>query len=345
MIIDPDVEENAKEWLNAEEWMLKELDNVLAEPYNYSSRILSIVDFIDQELYEEKAVVFTNYADTFEKYGQVLRTYFGEEKIALFNKNMNEEELELSIYRFQNDDDCKILLCDETGGEGRNLQGANYVIHIDLPWDANAIEQRIGRLDRLGRAADKDVCSVVVFAKDTLEEELYNFWNKGLNIFTQSLSGLEIIMNEINESIIHAVTSDFRYGISNAINEIIESSRKMEMEVREEQHFDSAAFIYATLNQELKRLLHYYTTNENELFANTMMGWANLAGLKGQFGKDGVVRFNEGSFSIKSAENSMLIPPNWIEYVNRTSNVFLEKLESCMKKEQERKLLLKVEKS
>mgnify|MGYP007121836338 CR=1 FL=1 len=51
-------------------------------------------------------------------------------------------------------------------------------------------------MDRLGRAADKDVCSVVVFAKDTLEEELYNFWNKGLNIFTQSLSGLEIIMND-----------------------------------------------------------------------------------------------------------------------------------------------------
>lgn len=322
LAINQNVEENAKEWKSAEEWMLEELDNVLAEPYNYSSRILSIVDFIDQEIYEEKVVVFTNYAETFEKYGQVLRAYFGEEKIALFNKNMNEEELELSIYRFQNDDECKILLCDETGGEGRNLQGADFVIHIDLPWDANAIEQRIGRLDRLGRPADKDVCSVVTYAKETLEEELYNFWNKGLNIFTQSLSGLEIIMNEINESIIHAVTSDFRYGISNAINEIIESSQRMEKEVREEQHFDSAAFIYATLNQELKRLLHYYTSNENELFANTMMGWASLAGLKGQFNKNGVVRFNENSFSIKSAENSMLIPPNWMEYVNRTSNAF-----------------------
>lgn len=86
---------------------------------------------------------------------------------------MNEEELELSIYRFQNDDECKILLCDETGGEGRNLQGADFVIHIDLPWDANAIEQRIGRLDRLGRPADKDVCSVVTYAKETLEEELH----------------------------------------------------------------------------------------------------------------------------------------------------------------------------
>ena len=326
LAVDPDVEENAKEWLNAEEWMLKELDNVLAEPYNYSSRILSIVDFIDQEIYGEKVVVFTNYAETFEKYGHVLQTYFGEEKIALFNKNMDEEELELSIYRFQNEDECKILLCDETGGEGRNLQGADFVIHIDLPWDANAIEQRIGRLDRLGRPVDKDVCSVVIYAKETLEEELYNFWNKGLNIFTKSLSGLEIIMNEINESIIHAVTSDFRYGISNAISEIIESSQKMEKEVREEQHFDSAAFIYATLNQELKRLLRYYTSNENELFANTMMGWASLAGLKGHFNKDGIVRFNESSFSIKSAENSMLIPPNWMEYINRTSNAFSRRI-------------------
>lgn len=322
LTIDSNVEENAKEWLTAEENMLKDLDNVLAEPYNYSSRILSVVDFIDQEIYEEKVVIFTNYADTFEKYGHVLKAYFGEEKIALFSKSMNDNELELSVYRFQNDDDCKLLLCDETGGEGRNLQGADFVIHIDLPWDANAIEQRIGRLDRLGRSADKDVCSVVVYANGTLDEELYNFWNKGLNVFNQSLSGLEIIMNEINESIIHAVTSDFRYGISNAISEIIESSQKMEKEVREEQHFDSAAFIYASLNQELTRLLRYYTENENELFASTMMGWANLAGLKGQFNSNGVVRFNENSFSIKSAENSMLIPPNWMEYINRTSNAF-----------------------
>ncbi len=326
LTINTDVEENAKEWLRAEESMLQDLDNVLAEPYNYSSRILSIVDFIDQEVYEEKIVVFTNYAETFEKYGHVLKAYFGENKIALFSKAMNESELELSVYRFQNDEDCKILLCDETGGEGRNLQGADFVIHIDLPWDANAIEQRIGRLDRLGRSVDKDVCSVVVYAKETLEEELYHFWDKGLNVFHQSLSGLEIIMDEINDSIIKAVTSDFRYGISNAISEIIQSSQRMEKEVREEQHFDSAAFIYASLNQELTRLLHYYTENENELFASAMLGWANLAGLKGEFGKNGIVRFNENSFSIKSAENSMLIPPNWMEYINRASNAFVRNI-------------------
>ena len=57
-----------------------------------------------------------------------------------------------------------------------------------------------------------------------------------------------------------------------------------------------------------------------------MMGWASLAGLKGQFNKNGIVRFNESSFSIKSAENSMLIPPNWMEYINRTSNAFSRKI-------------------
>ena len=43
------------------------------------------------------------------------------------------------------------MLCDSTGGEGRNFQCADYIVHIDLPWDASAIEQRIGRLDRLER--------------------------------------------------------------------------------------------------------------------------------------------------------------------------------------------------
>lgn len=334
LIIDEFVEENANEWLEAENKMLSDLDAVLAEPYNYSSRILNIIDFIDQEVDDEKVVLFTNYAETFEKYGNVLENYFGEERVAFFNKRMNADELELNVYRFQNDSNCRLLLCDESGGEGRNLQSADYIVHIDMPWDANAIEQRIGRLDRLGRPADKDVRSVVIYARATLEEELYNFWNKGLNIFQQSLSGLEIIMKDINDSIIRAVTSDFRYGISNAISEIIDSSQKMEKEVREEQHFDTAAFIFDSLNKEIDRLLKYYTENENELFANTMMGWANLAGLKGTANKNGIVRFNERSFSVKSAENSLLIPPNWIEYLNKSSNSFSRRIRELYEERQ-----------
>lgn len=326
VFIEDNVWENAQKWLKMENDMLNNLEDVLAEPYQYSSRIISIIDFLDQEVEQQKVVLFTNHEQTFAKYKTMLGAYFGEESLALFHKGMAEDDLELNVYRFQNDGQCFMILCDETGGEGRNLQSADFVIHIDLPWDANAIEQRIGRLDRLGRKQEKDVCSIVIYAEKTLEEEMFHFWNDGLNVFRQSLSGLEIIMDDINISLIKAVSSDFRYGISNAVTDIIESSKKMEKEVREEQHFDTAAYLYASMNQELMRTLKYYSQNENDLFANTMMGWAALAGLRGNVSKNDIVRFDDSSFSVKSAENSQLIPPNWMEYVNKASNSFSRKV-------------------
>ena len=73
-------------------------------------------------------------------------------------------EIELNSYRFQNDKNCRIMLCDYTGGEGRNFQCADYIVHIDLPWDASTIEQRIGRLDRLVRDPSRPVVhSVLVY--------------------------------------------------------------------------------------------------------------------------------------------------------------------------------------
>lgn len=326
--IDKELDDYSKKWLKAENNMLEYLDDALGDPDKYSSRMLNVIDFIDQEIGDEKVVLFTNYAETFEKYESIFNEYFGEDKCCSFNRSMDIDELELSVYRFQNDTKCSIMLCDESGGEGRNFQCADYIVHIDLPWDANAIEQRIGRLDRLGREQNRDVKSVVVYAEDSLEEELFNFWNKGLNIFRQSLSGLEIIMNEINESIISAIINDFKYGLSKAISKIVDASKKMEREIREEQHFDTAAYKYRPMNRELIRLVNYYNANENHLFEDTMMNWSTLAGLRGTSVAENVVIFDENSFSPKSAENSMLIPPNWLEYINREQNQFASRVKA-----------------
>lgn len=331
LIIDEQVQSQADEWNREEDSLLMNLDDVLAEPYNYSNRIVSIIDYIDQETTTEKIVMFTNYAETFEKYAMILLSFFGADSVALFNKRMSADDLELNIYRFQNEMRCRILLCDETGGEGRNLQNADIVIHIDLPWDANAIEQRIGRLDRLGREIDRTVLSVVIYSEGTLEGELYKFWSKGLKVFNKSLSGLEIIMNDINESIITAVSNDFRYGISGAIERVIEVSQKMEKEVREEQLFDTAPFIYGTLNQQLRVTLERYHKNENELFASSMMGWAELAGFRGENTKEGTIRFSEQSFSVGAAVKSLFIPPLWEDYINKASTVFVRRIRSLYK--------------
>lgn len=317
----------AERWKRQEENLLEEIDTTLEDPDLLNNRILQVFDYIDQNITTQKVVLFTNYKETYEVYHKYLNRYFGDKKCCFFHKEMDREELEISVYRFQTDQECTIMLCDPSGGEGRNFQNADYILHIDLPWDANAIEQRIGRLDRIGRDIEKDVISVVVYEKGTLEEQLFKFWNEGLQIFSKSLSGLEIIMGEINTRIIDAVLSNFKYGLEESISDIIELSKEMEKSIREEQYFDIAAFQFKPLNKELDKAIRYYSQNENELFAQTMLRWASLAGLRAQGDPESDrIAFNENSFSLRSAENVLLIPPNWDSYINNKRNAYATKV-------------------
>lgn len=251
---------------------------------------------------------------------------------------MSIEEVELNAYRFQSQEECRILLCDYTGGEGRNFQCADYIVHIDLPWDASAIEQRIGRLDRLERDMSRPmVYSVVVHTINTFEDALFKFFKDGLQIFNQSLSGMEIIMRDINNEIVSAISSDFKYGLLERIPVIIELAYKMRRDIRKEQNFDAAGFIYRPMYTELRRLIEYYAENENELFATTMLNWASLAGFHGHKNKKGEITYSATSFVAKSAINSQLIPPKWNDYLNTNQNKFLLQVQEAFDKKMARR--------
>ena len=212
------------------------------------------------------------------------------------------------------------------------------MVHIDLPWNINSIEQRIGRLDRMGRDVEKPVTSVVIHSIDTYEDQLFKLWNEGLNVFSQSLSGLEIIMNDINNKITESIGSDFEYGLYRLIPELIEESKSMRESVHKEQIFDTAALRFKPLYLQLKKLLSNYQFNENKLFADTMMSWASLAG----FGKlnhqkdSSFVSFDENNFSLKSAQNSFLIPPNWNNYLSKKQNEVAIRVQRGLEERKER---------
>lgn len=317
------VEINKEVYDTAQIWVDHELsisDNLIDSiDDEESSRLISVLSFIEEQPAGSKFLLFSDHKETIEFYKEQLNKLFEPEEIVCFVSGMKQEELDQNVFRFQNGVDCHIMLSDQTGGEGRNLQSADYLIHVDLPWDANAIEQRIGRLDRIGRESSKPVVSVVPYADNSFEQQLFDYWNKGLHIFEQPLSGLEIIADEISETIEDAITEDFEYGIYNAIPEMIKNSEVMRSQVREEQAFDTAAYKYKPMNTVLEKLVEYYSENENALFAETMMNWAELAGFNGISLKKGsnLVEFSELSFSMRSASNSMLIPPDWNSYVNR----------------------------
>lgn len=319
--IPAEVMKSAQEWLADENRVIDNLADSMDQVDEHPSRLLKLISYIDTELFGQKVVVFTDQSETFCVFYQMLQAAFGDE-VTGFAESLDTQENEINIYRFQSDPKCKILICDQTGGEGRNLQIADYAVHVDIPWSIHTIEQRIGRLDRMGRNIEVPVTSVVIHSQNTYEDQLFKLWNEGLKVFDQSLSGLEIIMNDINRKIVSSIRHDFEYGLYRLVPELIKEAHDMRETVQREQIFDTAALRYKPLYLQLKKLLANYQFNENKLFANTMMSWASLAGFGAlHHNKErNMVSFAEQSFSVKSAMNSYLLPPNWEQYLAKKQN-------------------------
>lgn len=308
-------------WKRYEHNVVAQLPEIINDPdyYSkyYSTRLVGIINYLYEESEDKKIVLFTNYIETFNLYKAALNSIFEPEQLSFFCEQMTEEDLEYNAYCFQNNEECRIMLCDPSGGEGRNFQCADDIVHIDLPWDANIIEQRIGRLDRLERDLSRPyVNSVVVYAKDTFENTLFDFWNKGLNIFEESLSGMEIIMKEINESIFTAIESDFENGLEQNISHIIDETNKMREEIKIEQRFDVSAMLYLPMYKKLSDMVEQYTRTESEIFASTMHKWGALAGFHGKSINEDIVLYSPNSFSVGSAYKSQFIPPNLEDYLS-----------------------------
>src|SRR3546814_9557025 len=94
----------------------------------------------------EKVVIFTQFKDTQE---HLRRQISPDYSVSCFHGGLKAEEKEEAIRKFRAD--RQVLISTEAGGEGRNLQFAHVLINYDLPWNPMKVEQRIGRLDRIGQ--------------------------------------------------------------------------------------------------------------------------------------------------------------------------------------------------
>ena len=105
----------------------------------------------------------------------------------LFHEDMELIQRDRQAAWFSEEDGARILLCSEIGGEGRNFQFAQHLVLFDLPHDPELLEQRIGRLDRIGQK--KTIQIHVLMMQGTCGEALARWYHEGLNAFEQSLSG------------------------------------------------------------------------------------------------------------------------------------------------------------
>lgn len=134
----------------------------------------------------EKKMVFVHHRETLRRLADLVKS----EGVACeqFEGGMTGPEKDDAVRRFQ--DEVPLLICTESGGEGRNLQFCNTLINFDLPWNPMSIEQRIGRIHRIGQTRDVFIFNLA--ARGTLEEQVLRILDEKINMF-------ELVVGEIGE--------------------------------------------------------------------------------------------------------------------------------------------------
>lgn len=117
---------------------------------------------------------------------------------------------------------AQVLIATEAGGEGINLQFCNHIINYDLPWNPMRLEQRIGRIHRLGQ--ERDVFIYNMATKNTVEEHILKLLYEKINLFERVIGELDSILAKLDLRNIHEHIEDI----------MIQSSSEGEMKIKME---------------------------------------------------------------------------------------------------------------
>jgi ATP-dependent helicase HepA len=134
---------------------------------------------------------------------------WGADRVALHLVTQSRERNAEEVARWTSDGPCSLLLCDSSAEEGINLQNADLLIHLDLPWESFRVEQRIGRCDRHVRELPVPIPStVVMYGDQPYALGWFEFLADGCDVFTRSVSSLQYILSDTERSTQQQVLRD-----------------------------------------------------------------------------------------------------------------------------------------
>jgi superfamily II DNA or RNA helicase len=141
----------------------------------------------------EKKLVFVHSRDTLARLADLLS--HARISFARFDGSLSGQQKDAAIASFR--DEAPVLLCTESGGEGRNIQFCNTLINFDVPWNPMAIEQRIGRIDRIGQTREVFVFNLVT--RGTLEEHVLALLDEKISMFEPVVGEVGAILGGLAE--------------------------------------------------------------------------------------------------------------------------------------------------
>ncbi len=157
-----------------------------------------------KDLGDEKVLLITHTTEAAIRIQENLLELVNVET-ALFHEELSIMERDRNAAWFADPDGARILLCSEIGSEGRNFQFAHHLVLFDLPQNPEILEQRIGRLDRIGQSEDIQIH--VPYVKDTSYELLTRWLAEGLQAFEKPLKGSATLTAELLPELLEIIQS------------------------------------------------------------------------------------------------------------------------------------------
>jgi SNF2 family DNA or RNA helicase len=156
-----------------------------------SRKLDALLDIV--RAHDGGVLVFTRFRDTLEHIAAGLRA--ASIDVALFHGGMRSEDRHASLARFRAG--TKVLLATDVGGEGQNLQFCQTLVNFDLPWNPMLIEQRIGRLHRMGQTGEVRVFNLC--ARGTAEDRVLDVLDRRLHLFELVVGEMDMVLGNLGD--------------------------------------------------------------------------------------------------------------------------------------------------
>ena len=185
-----------KKWLESGELHAFEQDKImqlltLLQQKTINSKAVKALEIVQQT--NDKVIIFTGYRAT----QYYLQWFFSEHQITSvpFRGGFKRTKKDWMQQLFQNR--AQVFIATEAGGEGINLQFCHHLINFDLPWNPMRLEQRIGRIHRLGQKEDVHIYNFAI--QDTIEENILKLLYEKIHMFERVIGELDEILAQFTE--------------------------------------------------------------------------------------------------------------------------------------------------
>jgi ATP-dependent helicase HepA len=149
---------------------------------------------------------------------------------ALFHEGLNIIERDRAAAWFADQEyGAQVLVCSEIGSEGRNFQFAHHLVLFDLPFNPDLLEQRIGRLDRIGQA--ETIKIHIPYLQNSAQEVMFHWYHQGLTAFEHPAAAGHIVFTQVEETLVEAL-----HQIDDGIEDLpalIATTRKIDKQLNE----------------------------------------------------------------------------------------------------------------